>query len=198
MRRELLKAAKDSLCSVLTSPDIDTFKMRLVQNAAFFEHLRYMESVVARMTEGITSGPRTFSTQPDKEFVLITGTTGDLGSRLLVELIAAPRVEKIYAFNRGDLTALLDRQEAAIQVHSKHVDLRSEVARGRVVLLSGDMTIEDGWGVDRKVFDQVNNSLTFGIPLCANLSPEQMKKDVTLIIHNGSIHPWEILASLLG
>jgi len=142
----------DPLASVL----ID--KMRFAQNAAFFEHLRYMENVVARMTEGITPGPRTATvlTQPHKEVVLVTGTTGDLGSRLLVELIATPHVERIYALNRGDLSVLLDRQEKVIQGYSnKHVDLRGEAARGRVILLSGDITKEDGWGIDKKTFDEV-------------------------------------------
>ena len=135
--------------------------MRFTQDAAFFEHLQYMEDVVARMTKGITPGPRGAPIPtPDQEVVLITGTTGDLGSRLISELIATPRVQTIYAFNRGELKALLDRQEKAIHVHSKHVDFRGEVERGRVVLLFGDMT-KDGWGIDAQTFDQVRPSLLY-------------------------------------
>lgn len=131
--------------------------MSLVQDAAFLEHLRYMEDVVARMTHGITPGPRDtpIPAHSQKEVVLVTGTTGDLGSRLLTELIASPRVERIYAFNRGDMAALIERQEKAIRVHGKDVDLGREMSGGRVVLLSGDLTKEDGWGIERSVFNQV-------------------------------------------
>lgn len=49
-----------------------------------------------------------------KDVIVVTGTTGSLGSALLVQLLAMPEVARVYAVNRKGKTSLEERQRAAL------------------------------------------------------------------------------------
>lgn len=72
-----------------------------------------------------------------KETVLITGTTGGLGTALLSELIACENIARIFAFNRHarDGTSVLHRQQAAVRAQGLDENL---VCSPKLVLLEGD------------------------------------------------------------
>jgi len=122
-----------------------------------------MEDYVTTLTRGLSSdveAPTTMRT-PAAETVLVTGTTGALGAHFLADLLSRPSVQRIFAFNRGIQTELLDRQQHALVNNGQNVDLRQEVDRGRVVLIAGDLAKED-WGIDAKIFNEVRTPFSCG------------------------------------
>ena len=52
---------------------------------------------------------------PSHDVVLVTGTTGTIGSNVLVQLVADPKVGKVYAFNREASTPSDARQRTALR-----------------------------------------------------------------------------------
>ncbi|KAF9811531.1 hypothetical protein IEO21_06535 [Rhodonia placenta] len=86
--------------------------------------------------------------------VLITGSTGALGSYMVAELLADIRVARVYALNRG--TSLQERQAAAFKAAGFSANIMSDV---RLKLLSGDMTRDD-FGLEAKTLDELRTSVT--------------------------------------
>lgn len=104
---------------------------------------------------------------PEKDVVLVTGTTGALGTALLARLVEMDSVAKIYAFNRPSRQSvgLLKRQKEALQ--SRGYDAEIAVSP-KVTLVEGDLT-GNGLGVDAYL-------------------EEEIRQSVTHIIHNGKQH----------
>lgn len=101
------------------------------------------------------------------EFVVVTGTTGSLGSFILKSLLDTPTVSRVYALNRPDREgkALLERQKKAFTDHG--IDT-TYLENPKLVLLEADLAVP-GFGLEEKVF-------------------EEMKDTVTSIIHNGTLN----------
>ncbi|KEP48039.1 putative acetyl-CoA synthetase-like protein [Rhizoctonia solani 123E] len=103
--------------------------------------------------------------QVDKERVVLTGTTGALGSHLLAQLLESDKVEKVWAMNRKSTK---DNQERAIaSFEDKLLDvalLKSEK------LVFVDVDLEDPkLGLCDEVYDEI-------------------RVDVTIVIHNA----WQV------
>lgn len=66
------------------------------------QQIKAMEDIVAKYTSNL---PERNDAQRDpnetKQTVILTGSTGSLGSYMLDQLISSPRVSKVYALNRG-------------------------------------------------------------------------------------------------
>ncbi|KAF8905645.1 hypothetical protein CPB85DRAFT_1315335 [Mucidula mucida] len=77
------------------------------------------------------------------DVVLVTGTTGSLGSATLAKLVQSNSVKKVYAFNRPSKGSpgLLDRQRQALE--SKGYD-PAIASSPKVVLVEAEIT-ENGW-----------------------------------------------------
>jgi hypothetical protein len=85
--------------------------------------------------------------------VILTGTTGGLGSALLDELFDSKSVRKIYALNRRSSKeqSLKERQRAILFDRDLNADmLQSE----KVSLLEVDMSLPD-FGLDEQTFEEV-------------------------------------------
>ncbi|KAJ7606318.1 male sterility protein-domain-containing protein [Mycena rosella] len=100
---------------------------------------------------------------PKMQAVLVTGTTGALGSHVIAQLLALPDISTVYAFNRpgSDLRA---RQRDSCETNGINIQLDSP----KLKLLEGDLNLP---------------------PI--RLSQEDMqtiRKNVTLIIHNA----WQV------
>ncbi|KAJ7052216.1 putative aminoadipate reductase [Mycena amicta] len=93
--------------------------------------------------------------------ILLTGSTGGLGSHILDILLRHSSVERVYAFNRPSRTPISQRQEAAFRDRALDVEL---LHSPKLVYLEGDSARED-LGLSEDVFDA-------------------LKKTVTVIIHN--------------
>jgi hypothetical protein len=91
------------------------------------------------------------------EVVLLTGSTGGLGTQLLSHLVSLPDVSRIYALNRpsGDgLKSLRDRQVEALIERGLDVGI---IDSPKVTLVEGD-TAANGLGLDPTLLGEVSLS----------------------------------------
>ncbi|KAJ6594686.1 acetyl-CoA synthetase-like protein [Mycena capillaripes] len=72
--------------------------------------------------------------------VLLTGSTGGLGSHILEILLGVSSVERVYAFNRRGRTSISERQSEAFVDRALDGEL---LASGKLVYLEGDTTRAD-------------------------------------------------------
>jgi hypothetical protein len=114
-----------------------------------------MLALVARYSANLPS--RTSSTSTGVPFtghiVLLTGSTGCLGSSVLEALVALPSVRKIFALNRHSAFGRIvqDRQRRALIARG----LDGSIAYSdRVVLLEGDVS-STHFGLSKEIIDEV-------------------------------------------
>ena len=81
-----------------------------------------MEGLVEKYSSDFPPHHATFFDLPSDEgdCVILTGTTGFLGTSLLIELVMSKKVKQIYALNRKDETPSRDRQGQSL--HKRHAD----------------------------------------------------------------------------
>lgn len=84
------------------------------------------------------------------EVVLVTGTTGWLGSLMLAELLQDPTVKRVYALNRK---VGLTRERQVRAFEEKGIDVKLATSN-KLVLLDADLTVE-GFGLCGSVFEEV-------------------------------------------
>ncbi|KAJ7636839.1 acetyl-CoA synthetase-like protein [Roridomyces roridus] len=122
------------------------------------EHMAAMEAMIARYSGGFDAG---ISPKPKKvgdggAVVLLTGTTGALGSHILAMLLASDSVNRVYALNRRGSTAVAERQDAAFA--DRGLD-RALLDSGKLVCLEGDTTKAD-LSLPADVWDELCDTLT--------------------------------------
>lgn len=83
--------------------------------------------------------------------IVLTGSTGGLGSALLWKLIESPQVSKVYALNRKGSGSLEERQMAAFQTRGLDTELLSSP---KLVLVAADITAER-LGLDENEYAKV-------------------------------------------
>lgn len=86
--------------------------------------------------------------------VLLTGSTGGLGSNMLASMVRNARFKKIYAFNRTSLKGALihDRHKETFKKQGLDVNL---IPDKKIVYLCGDMT-KDYLGLTVPVYEEVS------------------------------------------
>ncbi|KAK0196977.1 hypothetical protein F5146DRAFT_1153799, partial [Armillaria mellea] len=135
----LYSLARGKLDAVHTEPD---------------SRVKAMHAMVKKYSKGLptsTSGmPPPARSLADK-IVLLTGTTGSLGSHVLASLVLDTSVDRIYAVNRPGKVALFDRQREAFVSRGLDIGL---LESDKVVLVQADISE----GTD--FFDELSSSLT--------------------------------------
>lgn len=127
---------------------------------------------MAKYSVGFPAPPRismrreSSSTGEGGDVVLLTGTTGALGSHLLEALLYDPSVSKVYALNRRDASgsrSVYIRQTASFKERNlDYAALNSE----KIELLEGDFD-EDKLGLeDDLLYDEIRTSVTSIICCC--------------------------------
>ena len=101
-----------------------------------------MNDMLAKYTPATKPvSPLPLSTQPEAEVVLITGTTGTLGSNILSHLLRNPDIEKVYAVNRVQRNvSLFDRHGVSFSRQGLDVSL---LVSTKLILLETDLTMDD-------------------------------------------------------
>jgi hypothetical protein len=95
-----------------------------------------VERMIAKYSEGLEA-----ATNPDgKTVILLTGSTGGLGSHILEILLRLSSVERVYAFNRRGKRPVSERQREAFLDRALDVTLLST---DKLVFLEGDTAKED-------------------------------------------------------
>lgn len=96
---------------------------------------------------------------PKEEVILVTGTTGAIGSHVLERLIATPSVGRIYALNRPDAVGDASSKERQRKTfENQGIDV-STLMSPKLVFLEGDTTM---WklGLPDSVYDGLKVSVT--------------------------------------
>ncbi|KAJ3897995.1 hypothetical protein F5879DRAFT_910286 [Lentinula edodes] len=94
----------------------------------------------------------------NQKVVLLTGSTGALGSHILDELVKYKGVKKIYALNRKGIDGLADRQRMALKERGLNEPVEDIECR-RVVLLEGNTSVST-FGLETEIFDEMASSVT--------------------------------------
>ncbi|GME52518.1 putative nrps-like enzyme [Neofusicoccum parvum] len=116
------------------------------------------EQIMAEMVEKYTSDlPQTASplpALPEKQTVILTGSTGSLGNYILEDLIASPDVAKVYCLNRSDSAPARQAQSFAEREvpadFSKVTFLRTDFSQAR-------------FGLSQEVYDELARTATIFI-----------------------------------
>jgi len=93
---------------------------------------------------------------PSHDVVIVTGTTGTIGSNVLVQLVADPKVRKVYGLNREGSTPLDARQRIALR--DRGLD-PSVVDSPKVVLLEGTVS-QPKLGLADDLYEELRTSTT--------------------------------------
>ncbi|KAK0216122.1 hypothetical protein IW262DRAFT_1449678 [Armillaria fumosa] len=93
-----------------------------------------MQEMVDKYSKNFVVTPEKKSDQATKRVVLITGTTGALGSHILASLVSDENVQHIYAVNRPGDASVDDRQQRAFSRHG------IEVGMEKVTMLEADLS----------------------------------------------------------
>jgi len=119
-----------------------------------------LEEMVAKYTAEFPAHTGTLPA-PGKKTVLVTGTTGGLGSHLLHSLLADPTVERVYAVNRaGGDKSLEQRHEEAYKSRGLDLDgLSGALSSGRVKIVVAN-TAAEKLGLSDEAYTELANSVT--------------------------------------
>ena len=98
---------------------------------------------------------------PSRDIVLVTGTTGTIGSNVLAQLVADPKVGKVYALNRDASTPLDARQRVALGDRGLDPSVINSL---KVVLLEGTVS-QPKLGLADGLFEELRASVTHVIHL---------------------------------
>jgi hypothetical protein len=152
-----------------------------------------IENMIEKYSAGFGHSARDASTTIVKgrnqghHVVVLTGSTGGLGSYLLASMIQREDVSVLYAFNRpssGSALSIQRRQKSSFEDRGLDVTLlQSE----KLVYVETD-TFHDGLGVDKELYQKV-------CTLFLSLTEQKIKRDVD--IHICHCHHSQRLASRL-
>ncbi|KAF8205835.1 acyl transferase domain-containing protein [Mycena galopus ATCC 62051] len=145
---------------------------------------------------------------PSSHIVLLTGSTGGLGSHLLVRLLACDDIQHVYALNRRGSGAipLLDRQVATLQRQGIDPALAHSE---KLTLVEGDLELE-GFGLSSEMMDELLSSVThiihnaWTVHFMSHLSEfEPLIAGTTRLLEfaiksRGSVHPTFSFVSTIG
>lgn len=112
-----------------------------------------LEALLARYTLSFPNHTPRLPSTTEKDIVLVTGTTGALGSAVLAKLAVAESVGKIFAYNRPSKQGqdALKRQKDALQARGYDESL---AAADKVTLLEGNLTAS-GLGLESDLEEEV-------------------------------------------
>lgn len=95
-----------------------------------------------------------------KQTVLLTGSTGALGSNLLAQMLADERVERIWAVNRhSKVKSISERQRESFLDKALDIELL-KLEGGKLVFVEAELS-QDRLGLDKHLYDQVRGCTVF-------------------------------------
>jgi hypothetical protein len=115
-----------------------------------------MDDMVHKYTRDFPAHqPSIKAAQSTGEVVLLTGSTGGLGSQILAQLVTFPAISKIYAFNRPSKAGVSsrDRQREAFLDRGNDLALLDSE---KIVFVEGDNTSAEGLGIAEELLNEVN------------------------------------------
>ena len=136
---------RDYLVSLITDTDkIDNVK----------SHVDEIETMIAQY---LKPWPTIHGSAEPGTTILLTGSTGNLGSHILEALLRDPRILRIYAFNRASSHQPLDRHISRFE--NNGLDKALLISK-KLTFLEGDAS-QDNLGVESSVFNQVCTGILY-------------------------------------
>ncbi|QRV80473.1 acetyl-CoA synthetase-like protein [Ceratobasidium sp. AG-Ba] len=137
---------------VALSSDVNTTSPAEIHEAA----LESIKAMVQKHTPNRPSkSPRVQS--PSTERIVLTGTTGALGSHLLSQLLQNEKVGRVWALNRKSRNADgMQRQRASFE--DKNLDVKL-LESGKLILAEADLT-DGNLGLDDQLLEEIRASAT--------------------------------------
>ncbi|TEB21758.1 acetyl-CoA synthetase-like protein [Coprinellus micaceus] len=120
--------------------------------------LAAMHALVSKYSESFRYH-RPSAYEPLKECVLLTGSTGALGSYLLESLLLKPEISRIYAINRNHARGGISSRERQMKAFTERGIDSAFLDLNKVVFLDGDLE-SDRCGVDPDVWEQMKREVT--------------------------------------
>ncbi|KAJ7075616.1 putative aminoadipate reductase [Mycena belliarum] len=116
-----------------------------------------VENMIAKYSQGCDE-PLKSAKHPSsgRAVVLLTGSTGGLGSHILEMLLGLPTVERVYAFNRKGRSPVSDRQKEVFVDRSLDLTVLSSE---KLVYVEGD-TYESDLGLHADVYNNIRDTVT--------------------------------------
>ncbi|KAF8878948.1 putative aminoadipate reductase [Infundibulicybe gibba] len=119
-----------------------------------------IEAMIEKYSLGLNKGLVATANQRANHVVLLTGTTGNLGSQLLASLLRDDKVDRVYALNRSSQShAMLDRH--ALRFEDKELDLKL-LASEKLTFVEGDAS-QHLLGLSESIYEELRNSVTIVI-----------------------------------
>ncbi|VDB85408.1 unnamed protein product [Peniophora sp. CBMAI 1063] len=153
-----IRALSDFIYALVTGRDLEPDTETIRQQKA-----QAMEAMVAKYSNDFVplQVPAGAGPLPERETVLVTGTTGRLGCHLLYQLLQDPKVGHIYALNRAtgrgsSPEALLGRMRGAFESWELDSGL---LESGKITLLASDYAA-DRLGLDADTYAEIQGQLT--------------------------------------
>ncbi|KAA1469655.1 acetyl-CoA synthetase-like protein [Dentipellis sp. KUC8613] len=126
------------------------------------QHADSINAMVRKYTETFPERPAASSLIPDGigETVIITGSTGSLGTFILDTLLHDPRVTRVYAFNRKSASPTLSRQIRSYKERGLDApSLQAAVDDGRVEFHDVEVNLHD-FGLGAETFAKIHATTT--------------------------------------
>ncbi|KAG5721421.1 Linear gramicidin synthase subunit D [Termitomyces sp. T112] len=160
-----IKAAENiTQNTIYTYPSIETlttFLVRLVADPEGFQDGRNakaeIEAMIEKYSDGLDSSPSDFSV-PKNKVILLTGSTGNLGSQILADLLLDPSVERVYALNRASTGSASILERHTERFKDKGLDIKLLQSR-RLALVEGDATLSR-LGLSDQLYNEIKDSVT--------------------------------------
>ncbi|KAG6865244.1 hypothetical protein C0991_004125 [Blastosporella zonata] len=164
------------------------------QSNAMAGHFALIEEMIAKYSVGLEKPPsRAGNLRTAAAFVLLTGSTGNLGSQILATLLEDDRVKHVYALNRpskGPLT-VEQRQLNRFQEMGLSPNL---LESPKLTFITGD-TAQPNLGLDCKVYNHLSDStniiihnawkVNFNLPLLAFEPMIRGSRNLMDLLRNG-------------
>ncbi|TFK36289.1 hypothetical protein BDQ12DRAFT_634344 [Crucibulum laeve] len=130
------------------------------------QHADEIEAMVRKYTANFPAqipASKRISGTSSGEAVILTGSTGSLGSFTLHVLLADPRVNRVICFNRRGLSSDLTRQERSFEERKLDTSvLHKSIADGRLVFHSVEINLPS-FGLPLDVYNDIHASATLFI-----------------------------------
>jgi len=146
-----------------TISQLSAFLAGLVSGALedAFDIKQLIESLVAKHTSGLSSAPVPFA--GDLQTVLLTGSTGNLGSQILTSLLQDDRVVQVYALNRPSASGDTTEGPSFVQRHTAtflNRGLDTKLLNSPKLHFVQGQTEKKDLGLSTIQYDEIRNSMT--------------------------------------
>jgi hypothetical protein len=128
-------------------------------NAEELDPVASVRAMIQRYTQDMATVHPSKTPKPDQDVILLTGSTGGLGSQMLIGLLGDSKVAKVYALNRASArSSPLERHQKTFEDRGLDVVL---LQSPKLVFLEGEASLER-LGLSSDQYEEVS----FCIPSC--------------------------------